>query len=268
MKQLNLYYLGGGGGGGTVPNGATVTPTDDIQIWLHCADIWDKDYTNLAEVLADTDTLSVLIASSNAVDYMVRSTTWVASITDSNKAMLLIGANNYAANTLLGDSTWLAAICDSDYFEYILNYKVPEMTSNTTPSGVVSSSSVYGTGYEAFRAFDNNLGSLWCSVDSDKRGWIQYMFPKAVHIYMVYNRLSTTPLSRQFKVFDLTASNDGNTWENLGRYDNSGVTGASIKAAITNNGVYKYYRCTGVQNVDSLDLCGCCELNFYGREDV
>jgi hypothetical protein len=58
-----------------------VTPTDDIQIWLHCANIWDKAYTTLEEVLADTDTLLALITSNNAVDYMIRSTTWATQIT-------------------------------------------------------------------------------------------------------------------------------------------------------------------------------------------
>jgi len=59
-----------------IPDGSTVTPTDDIQTWLHCANIWDKNYTTLAEVLADSTTLSALISSNNAVDYLVRSTSW------------------------------------------------------------------------------------------------------------------------------------------------------------------------------------------------
>jgi len=60
-----------------VVDGKTALPTDDIQIWLKCAGINDKSYTTLAEVLADTDTLLALINSNNAVDYMVRSKTWV-----------------------------------------------------------------------------------------------------------------------------------------------------------------------------------------------
>lgn len=74
MKQLNWYQIFGNAH--TIPDGRTVTPTDDIQIWLNCANVWDKTYTTLAEVLADTDTLLALINSPNAVDYMVRSTTW------------------------------------------------------------------------------------------------------------------------------------------------------------------------------------------------
>ena len=36
-----------------IPNGSTITPTGGIQIWLHCANIWDKAYTTISQVLAD-----------------------------------------------------------------------------------------------------------------------------------------------------------------------------------------------------------------------
>ena len=63
----------------TTPEGSTVTPTDDIQTWLACANIKDKSYTTLAEVLADTETYETLLADSNACDYMTRSTTWATA---------------------------------------------------------------------------------------------------------------------------------------------------------------------------------------------
>ena len=75
MKQLNWYEIFGKS---NIPDGATVLPTDDIQILLNCADIWDKSYTTLNELLADTDTLLAVINSENAVNYLVRSTTWAA----------------------------------------------------------------------------------------------------------------------------------------------------------------------------------------------
>lgn len=63
----------------TVPDGSTVTPTDDIQIWLECAGITDKSYTTLAEVLADSTTLAALIADNNATDYLKRSKSWASN---------------------------------------------------------------------------------------------------------------------------------------------------------------------------------------------
>ena len=61
------------------PEGSTVLPTDDIQTWLACAGITDKSYTTLAEVLADSTTLLALMSDNNAVDYLVRSKTWIKS---------------------------------------------------------------------------------------------------------------------------------------------------------------------------------------------
>ena len=85
----------------STPEGSTVLPTDDIQTWLACAGITDKSYTTLAEVLADSTTLLALMSNDNAVDYLVRSTTWASGITADSTAMTDIGANNYCANTLL-----------------------------------------------------------------------------------------------------------------------------------------------------------------------
>ena len=59
-------------------NGQTAE-ADDVQTWLKCAGIKDKDYTTLNEVLEDEETLAKLIANKNAVDYMVRSKNWISS---------------------------------------------------------------------------------------------------------------------------------------------------------------------------------------------
>lgn len=61
------------------PKGSTVTPVNDIQTWLHCADIWDKEYTTLAEVFADNQLLATLMSSENAVNYLVRSKDFIKS---------------------------------------------------------------------------------------------------------------------------------------------------------------------------------------------
>lgn len=90
-----------------LPNGNTALPTDDIQMWLHCAGINDKGYTTLAEVLEDSVTFNALLGDSNACAYMARSTTWAGA----------------------GDGL------------------VPVMTGDTTPSGTASASSVYSSCY-------------------------------------------------------------------------------------------------------------------------
>jgi len=334
MKQLNWYQIFGKS---NIPDGRTVEPTDDIQIWLNCANIWDKTYTTLAEVLADTDTLSALIASENAVDYMVRSTTWAVAtalvpkmtsnntpeglcfassvsgsypiwrafdrddstewgpadanvpqyvgykftsakcvkrvvirpdasssatppgqsinafsiqasndnntwdtlltdsipyentpsnhaynltndteylyyrlyisskvwgwgtsvktlqftteegVCDNSTAMTYIGLNNYAANTLLADATWCEAIAKSEYFESVLNKKSPNMTSNTTPSGVCTANFAGGlVEGQAYNGFDGNTSTYtfyWSAVLANVLdGYIEYDFGTSIRI--------------------------------------------------------------------------------------
>lgn len=112
----------------TLPNGQTVLPTDDIQIWLNCAGIYDKTtYTTLADVLADDETLQKLINNHNAVDYLVRSKSWITS-----KGL------------------------------------VPVMTSATTPSGTVTQSGVYSSyyGWKAFDGNDTTFWNAFYDANT------------------------------------------------------------------------------------------------------
>lgn len=112
-----------------VPDGSTVTPVNDIQTWLHCANIWDKNYTTLDEVLADSTTLLALISDHNSVDYLVRSTAWAANpglvpiMTSNTQPSGTAFANN-------GTNPWKAfdgsdttyAESGSNAFPYMLGY--------------------------------------------------------------------------------------------------------------------------------------------------
>jgi hypothetical protein len=241
-----------------VPEGDTVIPTDDIQIWLHCADIWNKNYTTISQVLADSTTLSALIANSNAVDYMVRSTTWSTNVCADSSAMSLIGLDDNCADTLLANSTWLNAICNSPYFESVLNIKVPTMTSDTTPSGQV----IYvnqNSNYPKRLAFDGN-NSTWAivtNVVSDKS--VGYKFTEPVNIRKVYHYSTNT----NYKGFDANAilqySDDGSTWSG-----SAGIPGATDNTAHNNiifDNLGKHLYWSALDNRDwSLST-----LQFYGR---
>lgn len=112
-----------------VPDGSTVIPVNDIQTWLHCGNIWDKNYTTLDEVLADSTTLLALISDHNAVDYLVRSTAWAANpglvpiMTSNTQPSGTAFANN-------GTNPWKAfdgsdttyAESGSNAFPYMLGY--------------------------------------------------------------------------------------------------------------------------------------------------
>lgn len=185
-----------------IPDGSTVTPTDDIQTWLNCANIWDKSYTTLAEVLADTTTLSALISSNNAVDYLVRSTTW-------------------AIRTGL----------------------VPTMTSNTTPSGAVSGSSIYSSAYDYYKAFDVNSSTCWNSLykSSATGEYIQYQFSSEVIVSKIkLNSSVTAGTAFRSCVFSVQGSNDGSTWETIATITQTATTDQIFD--LNNTKSYKYVR--------------------------
>ena len=413
MKQLNWYQIFGNTH--KIPDGATVLPTDDIQIWLHCANIWDKTYTTLAEVLADTTTLLALINSNNAVDYMVRSITWagnlalvpvmtsnttpsgqcigdtpsssvralykafdgdsstfynsidtsanqgnigyefpvatkinyatayvynntsaanpttivlqssddgvtftdissavthtlVASgyqtfefnasnvsskkyyrlhrtagndrfwlnsiqfgfsgIVNNSTAMSYIGLNNYCANTLLVDSTWCEAICNSEYFESVLNVKVPVMTSNTTPSGECFASFTQITNREYYKAFTPDGGDGAATSLTSGSSYIGYGFENAAKIYKfmgeIYNAAGISSISTSFTV---DSSNDKSTWNELASGSTTYGVGSNPHDFDINfipSSPARYYRLYISNTRNTMYRY----FQFYGREDI
>ena len=188
------------------PNGATVTPTDDVQTWLKCAEL-NKSYTTISQVLADTNTLSALISDNNASDYLVRSTTWASDICNNESAMIYIGLNDYCTNKLLADSTWSTAILSSAYFNKILKALIPTMTSNTgSDGGEASASSIFGGGYAQYlpyKAFDNNDTTHWLSDNKVYDAYITYKFNKDVTIYFIdlINNLNDAYLGNHYSLY-------------------------------------------------------------------
>lgn len=213
-KASGEVAVGTASGGGDIPNGKTVTPTDDIQIWLHCAGIFDNEYTTLAEVLNDVTVYNALLSDSNACDYMARSTSWA-----------------------------------------LAEGLVPVMTSNTTPSGVVSRSSVVdNTGtFESWKAFDRDDSTYWITLDVasaivDYGDWIQYQFTEPTMV----NKLSfiagaSYTVTKKYKI---QGSNNGTDWTDLynDTYTLNGSTSPTvhdkktINACFNNSTAYTYYR--------------------------
>lgn len=251
-----------------IPTGSTATPVNDIQTWLHCANIWDKSYTTINQVLADTSTLLALISSNNAADYMARSTNWASSVCANQTAMGYIGNNNYCANKLLANSTWLNAICDSTYFENVLNVKVPTMTSDTAPSGVVSYTDAYNNA--GYYAFDGNDSTFWegaVSYNTDR--YIKYEFanaisPKLIKLVTVYT--SVNGWGNRLYKYKLQASTDNSNWETI--KDESANTLLSISIPFMSTKKYKYFRlinmsCEGGYGQYQYSLV--CTFQIYGR---
>lgn len=251
----------------TVPEGSTVVPTDVIQTWLYCAGIFDKNYTNISQVLADSTTLSALIASNNAVDYMARSTTWASAVCADSTAMSYIGLNNYCSNSLIAVSDWINAIAESAYIESVLNVKVPTMTSNTTPSGTCSSKTTAGGAYPAWKAFDKDNSSIWASATNPSDDYLRYMFASAVKVRVVKIRTIYSG-SLRLKTLSIQASNN-----NFGNSEVLIPTETLVNQNVVN---YTYivdptmaYYSYGLENLTTYQSdVEIAEVQFYGREDV
>jgi hypothetical protein len=261
-----------------IPTGSTVTPVNSIGTWLRCAGIFDKNYVTPTEVLADSTTLAALISSTNAVDYMVRSTSWATDVCADSTAMSLIGLNNYCANALIADSTWLNAIANSTYIESVMNVKVPTMTSNTTPSGVASSDPSAQTSLDPYKAFDGQTNTVFGVRPLQSSGvyTLSYQFSQQKCVYLA--RLN--PRYQDFygvnhlhmKTFKIQGY-DGNTWVDL----SDSITlldqeyTSPIDTILTNASYYTSYRLYGTGSYvtySDVYIIYIVELQFYGREDV
>lgn len=250
------------------PEGSTVLPTDDVQIWLACASITDKAYTTISQVLADTSTLSALIASNNAVDYMARSTTWASDVCADSTAMSYIGLNNYCSNSLIAVSDWINAIANSAYIESVLNVKVPAMTSATTPSGEVLYSTIYNSEYDCWKAFDGNPATEWASASGNYQNqYIGYDFKRSVKISAF--AIQNTPqvgMGNNYPFNGFKLQKYTNDWADVQSYTNP--SGVGVKTMfVTNNPIEsEKFRIYG--NAYGTALVSVAELQFYGREDV
>lgn len=263
-----------------IPNGTTVTPTDDVQTWLNCANIWDKSHTTVTEVIADKTTLNALVQNENANDYLVRSTTFSTKLCENNtnnEAIYYLGLYDSCADKLLADEHWRNAICSADVlladgqthlFEKVLNVKVPTMTDNTSPYGECIRSSAFA-GLEAYNAFDNNDSTKWHS-DNIANGYIGYKFTNPVCVRKVkfLTEVQNAVYLKTYKVqaSKNQASKDNDEWITLYEGTVENVRPKVEYAEFENNENYLFYRlgeCTSYdQNYIIIHT-----LQFYGREE-
>lgn len=129
-----------------------------------------------------------------------------------------------------------------------LENEIPSMTSNTTPSGIASASSNYGSGgettYMPYRAFDGlGVNNAWLTSNS-KTGWLAYEFPSPTKIvkYSILGRDSTLTWSPKDWTFE--GSNDDVNWDILDTQNS--ISGWTINVYkefnIENKKYYKKYR--------------------------
>ena len=102
-----------------IPDGSTVTPVDDVAVWLKCAGS-KAGYTNIAEVLADSDTMFSLTSDENAMKYLERSTSFADDLCADETFMTYLGQSPYVDGTVLNSNLWVEAIKQSPYKNKVL----------------------------------------------------------------------------------------------------------------------------------------------------
>lgn len=223
-----------------LPNGETCLPINDIPTWLQCGEIFNKNYTMLAEVLADEECFAELLGNSNACAYMARSTDWASTITTNERAMEMVGMFDVACKKLLANEDWLEAIVNCDYTISVLNSSNPKMTSNTTPSGTCFASSTW-PGYDAYKSFTWVADGGWCPYNNET-GYIGYDFGKKNPIKYLKHIYADTEAN---KTFYLQGSDDGSSYTNILTINTEAYKGTWDFYELDSEVNYRYYRLYG-----------------------
>ena len=144
---------------------------------------------------------------------------------------------------------------------------IPQMSSNTTPSGTAAASSA---SQPAWQAFDRNTGTVW-QTSVNNTGWLSYNFPVG-KIIKRYGFFSHSSNLGNIRTWTFEGSNNGSTWVVLDTQTNF-VTGTSTFYSFdisANTTSYTYYRInvTAVQSLNNQPLIPELEMsevtNLYG----
>lgn len=212
--RSELDSLAGGGGGGGIPDAPYDGKTYGRKngAWEQVIGVSDEPGTDLENYLLGSP-------SGAQLDTMLGSLYWRLGFND-----LLSQPDQLAG--IFGDAEAMQSICTSQkaYKAVMQSFAAtqfmaatgltpvvnPVMTSNTTPSGVASASSIYSTGYMAYYAFEGSSG-IWCSQSGlpINQQWLRYDFPTPVFLHS----LNVTPGTDQpMKDYRLEYSDDGTSW--------------------------------------------------------
>jgi hypothetical protein len=122
--------------------------------------------------------------------------------------------------------------------------QVPDMTSNTAPSGTAYASS-FTVGSDPFKAFDRDNTTWWASVGGTATGYIAYDFgsTKTVAQYTITGPTAGNATYGP-KTWTFEGSTDNSSWTVLDTQTNVSAWGIIEKRTytFTNNTPYRYYR--------------------------
>ena len=208
-------------------------------------------------------------------------TTWtkIASITAKKNTAEIFEINNdvpYAQIRLRctsaqgtypnGSGKYLISIMGLQFYGSQLVALIPNMTSNTSPSGIASASSMYNTSYDAWKAFDGSMSSNgYVPNGSDKFGsaYVQYQFeePTKAKVVSIYNKEGNNITF----VYELQLSNDGIDFTPIKTIELKAPTTNFIYYEINIDKPYKYYRFVYKSNTNNdIDVSYGFKFQLYG----
>ena len=202
----------------SVPDGAVVTPINDITTWLKTGEISKQySYTTIEQVIADSTCTESLMNNENAMKYLARSTEFADAICESETAMTYLGQSAYVDDTVLNSDIWTSTICNSSYIESMMKPIIPTMTSNTCDIGKTYASSTWTSQDElqAYRAFDNNDSTGWAS-DGRTSQYIVFQFNSPITPRVIkLNQTASYPNNLTIVNVTLQYSSNGTEWHDL-----------------------------------------------------
>jgi hypothetical protein len=250
-------------------------PNFSTPLWLI---VWDPAIMNAVinsqtamNAVANSQTAMNAVANSQtAMNAVANSQTAMNAVANSQTAMNAVANSQTAMNAVINSQTALNVIRNNTtawntFINSTINVKeVPTMTSNTTPEGVASASSIYSSSYGAFKAFDKNTGTYW-QAGGDAPQWIQYQFVSPVFVHTItLTGYSSSGNGYNPNSITIQASNDGSTFTDIQTF-NQEFTSTATTLYIAKQGYYRYWRVRVNSTVgDSGYQPVIKELNFKG----
>ncbi|NRR20636.1 discoidin domain-containing protein [Brevibacillus sp. MS2.2] len=135
---------------------------------------------------------------------------------------------------------------------------IPIMTSNNTPSGIVSASSQWSGSHQPYNAFNDSANDYgWVTSEGIKSGWISYEFqtPQTISKYTLKSRNYNLSINENPRDWTFEAW-DGSDWVVLDVRNNvtNWVLGEVKEYTFDNPNSYKTYRINISSNNDGAAL--------------
>lgn len=166
----------------------------------------------------------------------------------------------YVRARMTGPTTSRYGVYTLQFYGRELKVSVPVMSTNTTPYGVASASSIYSSDFSAWKAFDFSQQRGWAASASGLTdAWVQYEFVTPMVIKKFVATMGTNSYLNNMKV---QGSNDGFVSDINDLLTFSVSASATIVENVTNSTPYKYYRVFGTTNTSGAGY----HFQFYGLD--